>query len=361
MIYLDSNATTPMKPAVRASVAEAMERHGTPSSAHRYGRIARKYVDDSRAKVAALIGARASDIVFTGSGSEANSLILSQFASPITSCIEHDSVRAFSRPEHRLPVTPDGRIDVQAAESVLRRAKAGSLVSVMLVNHETGVIQPLTALVRMAKKYGHFVHVDAAQAAARLPVNFMAMGVDAMTISAHKFGGPQGIGALVIRDFLKLNSLVRGEGQEKNRRSGTENVAGIIGFGVAAQLAADDLRDRVRLCTLRDRLEYQLCAIGGDDVVVIGAKAPRIANTLLVALPGISGEEQVASMDLAGIAVGGDPSRVLGAMGYAPEIARCAMRISLCWHTQNKDIDRCIEAWKSLYQRTRTVRTTKAA
>ncbi len=370
MIYLDSNATTPIKPAVRTAMAEAMERHGNPSSVHRYGRIARRYMDDARAKVAALVGAKPFEVIFTSSGSEANNLVLSQFVCPIVSSIEHESVLSFSAPDKRLPVLMDGRIDLYAAERILMKCPKGSLVSVMLVNHETGVIQPLAALSYLTRKFGHFLHVDAVQAAGRMPLNFASMGVDALTLSAHKIGGPQGMGALVIKESISLDPLIRGGGQEQGRRSGTENVAGVIGFGVAAQLAADDLRDTLRLQALRDKLQHRIVSISGGDAIIIGEHAPRVANTLLVALPGLSGEAQVASMDLAGVAVSAGSacssgkarkSHVLTSMGYEPQIAGCVMRISLGWHSIAKDIDRCAEAWSGLYQRARTTRTTRAA
>jgi cysteine desulfurase len=370
MIYLDANATTPMKPAVRAAIAEAMERHGNPSSAHRYGRIARRYVDDARAAVAALVGAKPAEVIFTGSGSEANNLILGNFESPITSTVEHDSVMAFSAPKNRLPVTRDGVVDRAAAKQIFMSAPKGSLVSVMLANNETGVINPIAELASLAKEYGLIFHTDAVQAAGRLPIDFAAMGVDALTISAHKIGGPQGMGALVVKKSLCLRSLIRGGGQERNRRAGTENVAGIVGFGIAAQLAADDLRDSLRLGALRDKLQKTLERLGGNDVIVIGAKAPRIANTLSIALSNIDGETQVAAMDLSGIAVSAGAacssgkvkkSHVLSAMGYGNDVAGCALRISLGWHTESKDIDRCIEAWYDLYQRTHALRQTQAA
>ena len=360
MIYLDANATMPMKPAVRVAIGEAMERHGNPSSVHRYGRIARRYVEEARASVAALVGAKPAEVLFTSGGTEANNLILGSFDSVITSSIEHDSVLAFAAPENRLPVTADGVVDVAIAEDIFRKA-APSLVSVMLVNNETGVIQPVAALAALAKKYGHTVHVDAVQAAGRLPIDFVALGVDALTLSAHKIGGAQGMGALVVKETIALKSVMKGGGQERNRRAGTENVPSIVGFGVAAQLAADDLRDMPRLTVLRDFLQNRLVELGGEDVEVIGANAPRVANTLSFALRGVNGETQVAAMDLAGVAVSAGSacssgkakaSHVLRAMGYEDEVAGCALRLSLGWHTQLQEIDRCIEAWHSLYRRT---------
>ena len=370
MIYLDANATAVMKPAVRAAISEAMERHGNPSSVHRYGRIARRYVEDARASMAALVGVKPAQIIFTSGGTEANNLILGNFASVIASSIEHDSVLTFASRENCLPVNNDGVIDLTAAEQIFKNAPTSSLVSVMLVNNETGVIQPVAELAALAKKYGLVIHTDAVQAAGRLPIDFAALGVDALTLSAHKIGGPQGMGALVVKEGLVLKSLIAGGGQERNRRAGTENVPGIVGFGVAAQLAADDLRDMPRLLALRDKLQNDLVTLGGNDVVVAGANAPRIANTLSIALCGVSSETQVASMDLSGIAVSAGSacssgkvksSHVLHAMGYEGDIAGSALRISLGWHTQEQDITRCVEAWHSLYQRAHRSRKTQAA
>ncbi len=361
MIYLDANATAPMKPAVRAAMMEAMERHGNPSSVHRYGRIARRYVEDARASVAALAGVKPAQVIFTGSGTEANNLILQNFASVICSAIEHESVRVFCAPENQLPVTRFGVIDVAAAEEKIKNAPRGSLISVMLVNNETGVIQPVAEIAALAKKYGHRIHCDAVQAAGRLAIDFDALGVDALSLSAHKIAGAQGIGALIVKEGLPLQPAMRGGGQERNRRAGTENVAGIVGFGTAAQLAMDDLRDMPRLATMRDLLQTRMMEIGGADIEIIGAEVPRVANTLCVALRGVSGETQVAAMDLSGVAVSAGSacssgkvkaSHVLQAMGYAPEIAGCALRISLGWHNQGSDIERCVEAWRGVYQRT---------
>ncbi|MDE1900342.1 MAG: cysteine desulfurase [Alphaproteobacteria bacterium] len=370
LIYLDTNATAPIKPAVRAAMMEAMERHGNPSSAHRYGRIARRYVEDARAAVAAMTGAKPAQVIFTAGGTEANNLILSNYASVYASAIEHDSVLAFVPPDNRLPVTRDGILDLDAADAILKNAPRGSLVSVMKVNNETGIIQPVATLAALAKKYGHIVHADAVQAAGRLPVDFAALGVDAMTVSGHKIGAAQGVGALIARENLNLQPHMRGGGQERNRRAGTENVAGIVGLGVAAQLAADDIRDMPRLAALRDRLETVLSGIAGDDAIVIGNAVPRVANTLSIALRGVNSETQVAAMDLSGVAVSAGSacssgkvkaSHVLKAMGYAPDIAGCALRVSLGWHTSESDIMRCAEAWENLYRRTRAARTGKAA
>lgn len=364
MIYLDANAGAPIKPAVRAAMLEAMERQGNPSSVHRFGRLARRHVEEARASLAAFVGVRPAQVIFTASGTEANTMALRGFggARVIASSIEHDSILANAPQAQRMPVTGDGVIDLEAAEEILASVPAGALVSAMLVNNETGVIQPLAEIVRIANARGHLVHTDAVQAASRLPVDFKALGVDYLTLSAHKIGGPQGIGALIVGEKSRFQPLIRGGGQEMNRRAGSENAAGIAGFGVAAQLAADDLRDMPRLASLRDQLQKRLQEIVGEDAAVIGVNAPRVANTLCIAMRGVTSETQVMSMDLSGIAVSAGSacssgkvktSHVLTAMGCTPDIAGSGLRISLGWTTQDADIDRCAEAWQALYQRTR--------
>lgn len=372
MIYLDYNATAPMKPAVRAAMMEAMERHGNPSSVHRYGRIARRYVEEARAALAAFVGVKPAQVIFTGSGTEANNMILRGMgdAAIVTSPIEHDSVLACAPRAQRIPVTGDGVVDLVAADETLKSAPAGSLVSIMMVNNETGIIQPVAEVARLAKKYGHRMHTDAVQAAGRLPVDFSALGVDALTLSAHKISGPQGVGALIIREGLPFEPFIKGGGQEMRRRAGTENVAGIVGFGVAVKLAADDLRDQPVRLAWRDNLQKRLQDIGGEDAFVIGAEAPRVGNTLCIAMRGVSSETQVAVMDLAGVAVSAGAacssgkvkaSHVLRAMGFADDIAASALRISLGWATRAEDIDRCVDAWRVLYERKQDTKRSEAA
>ncbi len=369
-IYLDYNAGAPIKPAVRAAMMESMERHGNPSSVHRFGRVATRHVEEARASVAAFAGVKPAQVIFTASGTEANATALRglKAAQVITSVIEHDSVLANTPNALRLPVTADGIVDLDAAAKIIKAAPAGSLVSVMLVNNETGVIQPIAEIAAIAKAAGHFMHTDAVQAAGRLPLDFESMHVDFLTLSAHKIGGPQGIGALIVGEKTVFEPMMKGGGQEMNRRAGTENVAAIAGFGVAVQLAADDLRDMPRLAALRDALQASL-AKAGDDVAVIGARAPRAGNTLCVAMRGVSNETQVVGMDLAGIAVSAGSacssgkvkvSHVLRAMGCTNDIAASALRISLGWNTQESDIARCVEAWRALYKRTRENRQAAA-
>lgn len=375
MIYLDYNATAPVKPAVRAAVAEAMERHGNASSVHRYGRIARRHIEDARARVAALVGVKSAQVIFTSGGTESNNLALANVragSSVTMSAIEHESVLSCAPEAVRIPVNENGVVDLGQARAILRDMPAGSLVSVMMVNNETGVIQPVARLAELSREHGHYMHTDAVQAAGRLPLDFGALGVDYMSLSAHKIGGPQGIGALIVSERAQagLVPLLRGGGQEMNRRAGTENVAGIAGFGVAAQLAADDLRDTPRLARLRGRLERRLQEMGGEDVEIVGAGAPRVANTCCVVTAGIPGETQVMALDLEGVAVSAGAacssgkvktSHVLRAMGMEEDRAKSGLRISLGWGTEASDIERCVTAWQKIYARAGGRNKSKAA
>lgn len=363
MIYLDYNATAPLKPAVRTAMMEALERFGNPSSVHRFGRTARRHCEEARAALAALAGVKPAQVIFTSGGTEANTTVfqgLSGF-NFVTSSIEHDSVLANTPGALRIPVTAEGAVDLWAAEKMIKAAQKRTLISLMMVNNETGAIQPVADVARLAKSYGHLVHCDAVQGAGRLPIDFAALGADFLTLSAHKIGGPQGAGALILGEKMTLAPLIKGGGQEMNRRAGTENVAGIVGFGVAAQLAADDLRDVPRITALRDQLQKRLLGIAGEDAAVLSANGPRTGNTLCIAMKNVPSETQVMSMDLASVAVSSGAacssgkvkaSHVLRAMGYPDAVASCALRFSLGWNTEARDIAAAAEAWRQLYERT---------
>ncbi len=361
-VYLDCNASMPVKPAVRESMVEALAGMGNASSTHAEGRAVRRQIDAARAALAALVAARPAEVIFTSGGTEANNLMLHSFDSVVTSALEHASVLAFAPLDRRIPATPEGVVDLDAAEKRIRALPVPSCVSVMLVNNETGVIQPTQEIGALAHRYGHIFHVDASQAIGRIPVDFQKLQADALTLSGHKMGGPQGIGALIVRDSVPLRPLLKGGGQERNRRAGSENLPAIVGFGVAATLAPQDLDQAPRLGRLRDSLQQALLEGGGADVRIAGEKAPRTSSTLCVGLRGVKGETQVASMDLSGVAVSAGsacssgkakPSIVLQAMGWADDWASCAVRFSLGWPTQTEDIQQGLAAWQTLYQRTR--------
>lgn len=372
MIYMDYNATSPMKPAVAQAMLEAMQRVGNPSSVHRYGRTARKYVEQARSQVAALAGAKPVQVIFTASGTEANNMALRGIKAQAiyVSAIEHDAVLAVAPQAIRLPVTESGLLDLKAAESILSAAPVPSLVALMLVNNETGVIQPIADFITIARRYGHLVHGDAVQAAGKIPLDFTTLGLDSMALSAHKIGGPQGVGALIMRENLPLQPLIVGGGQELRRRAGTENVAGIVGFGVAAQLAADDLRHTQQLQQWRDEIETGIRTLGDETVMIIGADAPRVANTLCVALKNVTGETQVMAMDLSGVAVSSGSacssgkvksSHVLKAMNLPDSVVGSALRISLGWNTQAGDVEKCLNAWRDLFLQTRRGKSDQSA
>jgi cysteine desulfurase len=360
--YLDYNATAPVRPDVAAAVAEALARTGNPSSVHKAGRAARAAVEKARVQVAALVGAKPSEVVFTSGGSEANmaALTRSGAARLLVSAVEHDSVTETAAgsglPVETVPVDGDGVVDLAALETLLASAPRGTaLVSLMLANNETGVIEPVAEAAALAHRHGALLHCDAVQAAGKIPFDFGELGADYLSLSAHKLGGPQGVGALVVREVCALAPLVRGGGQEQGRRSGTENVPGIAGFGIAAELAG--LPGHV--AGLRDDWERRLKEVA-PEAIVFSANAPRLPNTSCVALPGIGAETQVMALDLAGVGVSAGAacssgkvktSRVLAAMGCDKELAGSAIRVSLGWATTAEDMDRLFAAWTALRER----------
>ena len=358
--YLDHNATAPVKPAVRAAVMEALELAGNPSSVHRRGRLARRAVEKARAQVAALVGAVPERVVFTSGATEANRLALLGVDGRrrLVSAVEHDSVLAIDPDAERLPVDAQGVIDLTALEAAL--ADGGpAIVSVMLANNETGVVQPIAEVAAIAHRRGALVHCDAVQAPGRLAIDMPNLGVDLLTLSAHKLGGPQGVGALILAEGIEVAAQQLGGGQESGRRAGTENVPGIVGFGVAAELAAHDVEKIGEIARLRDDLERRVRQVL-PAVMVFGADALRLGNTSCLALPGVNAETQVIALDLAGVAVSAGAacssgkvriSKVLTAMGAEPSLAASAIRVSLGSATEAWEIDRFIAAWLGLYGR----------
>jgi cysteine desulfurase len=358
--YLDHNATAPVKSEVRAAVMGALELAGNPSSVHRRGRLARRAVERARAQVAALVGMAPERVVFTSGATEANRLALLGCGDRrrFISAVEHDSVLAADPRAGILPVDSRGVIDLAALDAVL--ANGGpAVVSVMLANNETGVVQPVAEVAAMAHRHGALMHCDAVQAPGRVAIDMPALGVDLLTLSAHKLGGPQGVGALILADGVEVAAQQRGGGQEAGRRGGTENVPGIVGFGVAAELAAHDLRSIGAVARLRDDLERRVRQ-ALPATAVFGAEATRLGNTSCLAMPGISAETQVIALDLAGVAVSAGAacssgkvrqSKVLMAMGVEPGLASSAIRVSLGVETEAWEVDRFIAAWLGLYGR----------
>ena len=356
-VYLDHNATSLLRPAAFDAMTEALRAGGNPSSVHRAGRAARARVEAARRQVAELVGALPAEVTFTSGGTEANNLALSGSGRRrmLVSAIEHDSVLRAATNTELVAVGGNGVVDLAALEKMLRSSREPALVSVMFANNETGVLQPIADVVRLASKAGALVHCDAVQGAGKLPIDLHALGVDYLSLSAHKLGGPTGVGALVVRSGAPLIAGQLGGGQELNRRAGTENVAGIAGFGAAAAAAGSGLD----VAGLRDRMERALLA-AAPQARVFGAEAPRLPNTTCISMPGVKAETQVMALDLAGVCVSAGAacssgkvtrSSVLLAMGVDATMADSALRISLGWDSGAGDIERLIEAWRDLYIR----------
>jgi cysteine desulfurase len=338
----------------------ALDLTGNPSSVHAAGRAARRLIEEARERVAAVVGAGPRQVVFTSGGTEANMLALSPSLGDrlLVSAIEHPSVLGggrFAAVEH-MPVTPTGILDLGALEARLHGASR-PMVSIMLANNETGAVQPVAEAAALVHAAGGLVHVDAVQGPGRVPCDFNAFGADLMTLSSHKLGGPQGIGALIRREGIEPAPLLVGGGQERGARAGTENVAAIAGFGAAAQAVhRGGGQESARIVALRDRLEAGIRAIAPDSIVFC-ADGPRLPNTTLFSIPGMKAETAVIAFDLEGVAVSSGAacssgkvaaSHVLAAMGVAAELARGAVRVSLGYATTDGDVEAFLNAWAKL-------------
>jgi cysteine desulfurase len=352
-VYLDHNASTPLDERVlEAMLPYLTTYHGNASSRHEAGRFARAAIDRAREQVAALVGASPAQVIFTSGGTEANNLVLKGLTLDgppgriIVSAIEHPSIRG---PAYRLRRSGwevvdahtdlNGRVDTARLHQVLEESANSHtrLVSIMMANNETGVVQDIAALAAEVRAFGALMHTDAVQAAGKVPVDFPASDVHAMSLSAHKLNGPKGVGALVVDKSIDLAPLLDGGGQEKGLRGGTENVAGIVGFGMAAEIAMNELEGRrTAMAALRERLEARLSQI--PTLVIFGQGAARLPNTVMFAVPGIDGEALVMALNRAGFAVSSGSacsshenkvSHVLLAMGVAPELAQGSVRVSL--------------------------------
>ena len=364
--YLDWNATAPLRPEARAAMIAALDVPGNPSSVHGEGRDARRVIDEARRRVAALVGAEPADVVFTSGGTEANAtaLVPTQASDVLlVSAIEHPSVLAGGRfrsdAVRTVPAGQDGVVDLAALQRELAALDRRALVSLMHANNETGVVQPVAATAAIVRAAGGLLHVDAVHTAGRIACDIKALGADLLTVSGHKLGGPKGIGALVRRSDAVAwpQPLIKGGGQERGARAGTENVAAIAGFGAAAAASARERGgEEGRLAALRDRLDAGLTA-AFPRTVIFGAGGDRLPNTTLFALPGVKAETAVIGLDLAGVAVSSGAacssgkvaaSHVLAAMGVPGPLARGAVRMSLGYATQEADIERFLTAWRRL-------------
>lgn len=388
-VYLDHNATTAIRPAVLSRMADVLAMTGNPSSIHAEGRSKRRVVEDARRDVAALVGADDACVTFTSGGTEASNLALSpsirdprdprRVTRLFVSAVEHPAVAAgarFSRDAVTVvPVDREGVIDLAALDRAFATAAAEhpderALLALMAANNETGVIQPVAQAARIVKIHGGLVHVDAVQAAGKIPVDMKTLGCDFLALAAHKFGGPAGVGALVrAHEGLHVaEPALRGGGQEKGWRGGTENAGGIAGMGVAAREAAAGLDAFARLAALRDELEAGLARLG--PVTVFGGGAPRLPNTSCFASPGVAGSTALISLDLAGIAVSTGSacssgktkaSPVLDAMGVDHDLSRGMLRISFGWTSDRADVGRFLDAWTKIAQRATRLRAASAA
>ncbi|MEZ5669486.1 MAG: cysteine desulfurase family protein [Alphaproteobacteria bacterium] len=363
--YLDYNASAPLRPEAEAAMAEAMAMAGNASSVHAEGRRLRALVDRARDSVADAVGARPGGVVFTAGATEANNLALGfgRERRAIVSAIEHDSVLQPASESAGVSVAadPDGVVDLAALERALAAADGPALVSLMLVNNETGVIQPVAEAAAICRAYGALLHCDAVQALGRMPVDMAALGADMVSLSAHKIGGPQGVGALVLAEGVAPPPHTLGGGQEGGRRAGTLNAAGIAGFAAAIEAALRDAAQQERLAAWRDAMEGALVA-AEPQVRVIGAGSARVAGVSCLAMPGFAAETAIMALDLAGFAVGAGSacssgkigrSHVLQAMGLPADVARCAIRVSGGWATGPDDMARFADAWLAAARRAR--------
>ncbi|MEN8236595.1 MAG: cysteine desulfurase family protein [Pseudomonadota bacterium] len=365
MIYLDYNATAPMRPKVRQAMLDSFDHFGNPSSVHALGRKARALIENARATVAQSINTIESNVVFTSGGTEANNLailgLVQTGAKCLVSAIEHDSVIEFAGPQEQIAVTAGGLVDLQYLERKLGEVRCNYsgplLIAVMLANNETGVVQPIQEVVTLAKRYQTYVHCDAVQAFGKLPIDFQELGVDSMALSAHKIGGPKGIGTLIVGKHLNLVSLLKGPGQERGMRAGTESMTNIVGFQTAIQDAVSD--DWQHVARLRDSLEDTLQRVC-PTLKVYGRGCLRLPNTSCIMMPGVASQKQLMNFDLQGIAVSAGAacssgkakfSHVLKAMGVEASEASQALRVSLGWQTTQTDIEKFTQVWTKIYQR----------
>ena len=373
-VYLDHNATSPLRPEARAAMLDALDHAANPSSVHREGRAAHALIETARDQVALLTGAQSRDVIFTSGGTEASILALTPalevggdrrpFTQCLMSAVEHVCVLEGARFERnaveRIPVLPNGLVDqIWLAERLAAISAAGgrALVAVQAANNETGILQPIAAIAAIVHAHGGILHCDAVQVAGKMPIDQVTAGADMLALSAHKIGGPQGVGALVLRSggFVIGDRMLRGGGQERGARSGTENVAGIAGFGAAASAVLKDLEDEARrLGALRDAFENAIRDLA-PDAVIFGADVARLPNTVAFSVPGLTAETALMNFDLAGIALSSGSacssgkvkrSHVLEAMGIAADMAKGVLRLSAGWTSSEADVIRLREVFE---------------
>lgn len=377
-IYLDHNATSPLSDAARTVMIKALDQGGNASSIHATGRQARARIEAARGHVARLANAAPGDVTFTSGGTEANNLIINSAqmrdGALIISSIEHPSVleaaRAAGREIKLIPCDSNGIIQPDALQSILDEDDtAPALVSVMLANNETGVIQPITELARITHEKGALFHTDAIQAAGRIPINIAELGADYLTLSAHKMGGPQGVGAVITSCGAPLSPMMTGGGQERKARAGTENLSGIAGFGAAAKAALENMQNMNQVKTLRDELEGQIQSLD-VEIQVLGEHAERLPNTSLLSCAGFPAETIVIALDLDGIAISSGAacssgktgaSHVPAAMGLDEDTARSTFRVSFGLQNSKEDVEHFLHALTPILKRMKDNRDGKLA
>ncbi|MBN2190379.1 MAG: cysteine desulfurase [Candidatus Aureabacteria bacterium] len=383
-VYLDHNATTPLHPEVKKVMREAMDKFGNPSSLHSVGREARKYVEEARAKTAGFIGASPEEIVFVGSGSEANNTVLSIFSCASKSCSFHSEVKkvvvttAIEHPciiesskclkdrgfdVRYLDVDSFGKVSIEQLEDILKGRKAG-LVSVMMANNEIGTLQDIKLIAEIAHKYGALMHTDAVQAVGKIPVDVKKLDVDFLTVSGHKIYGPKGIGMLFVKTGTPFCPFVRGGHQEMGRRAGTENTLGIIGLGKAVEMRAKEMAAEDKRLKGLKKMLAQGIRKNIPDAHFNGHPEDSLVSTLNVSFKGAEGEAILLYLDLAGIAVSTgsacasgslDPSHVLLATGISPELAHGSIRISMGRLTDKKDIEYVLDTLPGIIKKIRNM------
>lgn len=366
-IYLDYNATTPVKPEVADVMLSVLKSGGNPSSVHHLGRQAKAVLEKSRQTIGDMINCRPQMITFTSGGTEANNIALMSSGTQhlITSASEHDSILqitdSFEGTVEILPLDENGLVPVEDLTTALSKQddNTHTLISIMMANNETGVLQDIQSLAQIAHEAGATFHTDAIQALGKTPVDFKELGVDMMSLSAHKIGGPQGVGALVALEKLNIAPLIRGGGQEVGRRSGTENLPGIAGFAEAVRLVPKNLQKLAEISQMRDHLEKTILD-HAPNAKCFGQNSPRTGNTTTILMPDVLSETQVMAFDLDGICISAGSacssgkvkaSHVISAMGASEEDARCTIRVSLGWNTTQDEVDQFVASWIKLYDR----------
>jgi cysteine desulfurase len=366
LIYLDANATEPLRPEARSAMLTALEVTGNPASVHAAGRAARRILEDAREMLSGRFGVAPENFVFTSGGTEADAMAVHALGAGrrvIIGATEHDAVRAAAPAAACLPVDRDGVADLGALQALLADGPP-ALVCLMLANNETGTIQPISEAAAICRRHGALLHVDAVQAAGRMEVNVPALGAHAVAISSHKMGGPLGAGALLLApETASMTPLIAGGGQERGRRGGTPPLPAIAGFAAAAALCG---ADAIRLASMRSAVEAIATSLGA---IVCGAGPRRLANTTCLALPGVRADAQVMALDLDGIAVSAGAacssgkitaSHVLAAMGLGT-LAGQAIRVSLPWNAQESDVAAFAAAYQRMADRLRTALAPRAA